>query len=136
MKIWVNGSFDVIHIGHIRLLELASQYGEVRVGIDSDERIKELKGNNRPYNNQDIRKEFLESIRYVKKVIIFNSNDELEDSIKKYEPDIMVIGDDYKYKPIIGIEYIKKVVFFEKVKDVSTSKILSHEKNNSNRGTL
>ena len=44
MKIWVNGSFDVLHIGHIRLLEFAAKYGKVRVGIDTDERIRSFKG--------------------------------------------------------------------------------------------
>ena len=128
MKIWVNGSFDILHIGHIKLLEEASKYGEVRVGIDSDRRIKEFKGESRPFNSLEKRKEFLESIKYVKDVVSFDSNEELINCIKNYEPDIMVIGDDYKYKPIIGVEFIGKVLFFDKIKNISTSSILSHEK--------
>ena len=49
-KIWVNGTFDVLHIGHIKLLEFASKYGIVRVCIDSDIRVKQLKGEFRPIN--------------------------------------------------------------------------------------
>jgi cytidyltransferase-like protein len=44
-KIWVNGTFDVLHIGHIKLLEYASTLGSVRVGIDSDNRVREKKEN-------------------------------------------------------------------------------------------
>lgn len=126
MRIWVNGSFDVLHIGHIRLLEYASQFGEVRVGLDTDERIKEKKGLNRPFNTLNDRLEFISSIRFVKSVVYFGSDNELEQKIKEYEPDLMVIGDDYKYQKIIGIEYIPKVEFFPKVENKSTSKILSY----------
>ena len=55
-KVWVNGTFDVLHIGHLKLLEFASTYGELRVGIDTDKRVKELKGNDRPFNNTEDRK--------------------------------------------------------------------------------
>ena len=56
MKVWVNGTFDVLHVGHVKLLEFASQFGILRVGIDTDKRVKELKGDDRPFNNQEDRK--------------------------------------------------------------------------------
>jgi len=127
-KIWVNGSFDILHIGHIRLLEYANLFGNVRVGIDTDERIKEKKGSDRPYNTLEDRIEFLYSIKYVDSVVTFGSNDELIDRIREYSPDIMVIGDDYNYHNIIGIEYIPEVKFFEKIPGKSTTKILSYGK--------
>jgi len=127
-KIWVNGSFDILHIGHIRLLEYANLFGNVRVGIDTDERIKEKKGSDRPYNTLEDRVEFLYSIKYVDSVVTFGSNDELIDRIREYSPDIMVIGDDYNYHNIIGIEYIPEVKFFEKIPGKSTTKILSYGK--------
>jgi hypothetical protein len=77
--------------------------------------------------------DFLLSIKYVNSVVSFGTNEELCDKIKEYDPDLMVIGDDYKYKAIIGIEYIPKVVFFPKVGFKSTSKILRHDKDISNR---
>ena len=127
MKIWVNGTFDVLHIGHIRLLEFASTYGEVRVGLDSDERIRNNKGENRPFNNLKDRLEFISSIKYVESVTYFKNDDELIDRIKEYQPDIMVIGDDYKNKKIIGSEFIPTILFFNKIENKSTTKILSDE---------
>lgn len=131
-KIWVNGSFDVLHIGHIRLLAHAGSLGTVRVGLDTDERIQQKKGSNRPFNNLQDRMDFISSIRFVNDVVSFGSDDELIDRIKEYEPDIMVIGDDYNYHSIIGIEYIPKVEFFNKIEGYSTTKIFNYE-NNSNR---
>ena len=114
-KVCVNGSFDILHLGHIRLLEYANLFGNVRVGIDTDERIKEKKGKDRPYNTLEDRVEFLYSLKYVNSVVTFNSNEELIKNIREYNPDIMVIGDDYNYNNIVGIEYIPEVKFFPKV---------------------
>ena len=130
-KVWVNGSFDVLHIGHIKLLEYANSFGNVRVGLDTDERIKEKKGANRPYNILEDRIKFLSSIKYIESIVTFSSDDELVESIRVYDPDLMVIGDDYNYHAIIGIEYIPRVEFFPKIPNKSTSKILNYEKTNS-----
>jgi D-beta-D-heptose 7-phosphate kinase/D-beta-D-heptose 1-phosphate adenosyltransferase len=132
MKVWVNGSFDVMHIGHIKLLEFASKYGSVRVGLDTDERIKSKKGETRPFNNLEDRMLFMSSIKYVDSVTSFGSDEELENRIKEYDADIIVIGNDYKYKPIIGVEYVERVLFFPKVLDKSTTLILN-DKDFSNR---
>jgi D-beta-D-heptose 7-phosphate kinase/D-beta-D-heptose 1-phosphate adenosyltransferase len=132
MKVWVNGSFDVLHIGHIRLLAHAGSFGTVRVGLDSDERIQKKKGTNRPVNNLQDRMDFISSIRFVDDVVSFGSDDELISRIREYGPDIMVIGDDYDYHSIIGVEYIPRVEFFQKIKNKSTTTILNYE-NNSNR---
>lgn len=132
MKVWVNGSFDVMHVGHIKLLEYASKYGTVRVGLDSDERIRERKGENRPFNSLKDRMDFISSIKYVESVTSFGNDDELVERIKEYDPDIMVIGNDYKYKPIIGCEYIERILFFDKIENKSTSLILN-DKNTRNR---
>ena len=53
MKVWVNGTFDVLHVGHLKLLEYSASFGELRVGIDSDKRVQELKGNDRPFNTTE-----------------------------------------------------------------------------------
>lgn len=132
MKVWVNGTFDVLHIGHIRLLEFASQFGDVTVGVDTDDRIKIKKGLNRPFNKLNERIEFLNSIKFVKNVLSFGTDEELENHIKNFQPDYMIIGDDYKNKPIIGSSYIPKIIYYPVIKDKSTSKILSYE-NNCNR---
>lgn len=131
-KVWVNGTFDVLHIGHIKLLEYASTFGSVRVGIDSDDRVREKKGDGRPYNNIEDRMEFIRGIRFVDSVVSFDSDDSLVDRIKEYEPDYMVIGDDYNQENIIGIEHIPEVMFFNKIRGKSTSSILGYD-SNSNR---
>jgi len=129
-KVWVNGTFDVLHYGHIKLLEFASTLGDVTVGIDSDERVRELKGENRPFNNQNFRKFMLESVKYVKEVVVYNTREELINSVKINRPDYMVIGDDYKDQIVYGSEYvIKELIFYKKIPDISTSKILNYYKN-------
>jgi D-beta-D-heptose 7-phosphate kinase/D-beta-D-heptose 1-phosphate adenosyltransferase len=131
MRVWVNGSFDVVHIGHVKLLEYAFSLGEVYVGIDSDRRIKQLKGNNRPFNSEQDRLKFLSSIKYVNKTSIFDSNEELINLMQLYQPDYMVIGSDYKDKPIVGSEYVAEIVYFDRIKDKSTTNILNYGKTNS-----
>lgn len=126
MKVWVNGTFDVLHVGHITLLEFASQFGSLRVGIDTDKRVKELKGEDRPFNNQYDRKKMLEAIKFVDEVVVFDSREELIQSVKDYSPDIMVVGDDYKGEKVFGSEYAKKLVFFEKIPQYSSTKILNY----------
>lgn len=126
MRVWVNGTFDVLHIGHIKLLEYASSFGTVKVGVDTDERIKNKKGEGRPFNNLKDRMDFLSSIRYVDSVTFFGSDEELENRIKDYSPDIMVIGNDYKLEDIIGAKYVSQIIFFNKIEGKSTSRILSY----------
>jgi len=128
MKVWVNGTFDVLHIGHIKLLEFASQFGHLRVGIDTDKRVKELKGEDRPFNSQEDRKKMLESIKFVHEVVFFDSREELIESVKSYCPDVMVVGDDYQGEKVYGSEHTKKLVFFEKLPNYSSTKILNYYK--------
>lgn len=123
-KVWVNGTFDVLHIGHISLLEFASHHGVVRVGLDTDKRVKNLKGNSRPFNNLEDRIKVISSLKYVNDVVSFDSDDDLINQIKTYSPDIIVIGDDYIDKNIIGSEYASNVIFFKRIENKSTSAIL------------
>jgi D-beta-D-heptose 7-phosphate kinase/D-beta-D-heptose 1-phosphate adenosyltransferase len=123
--VWVNGTFDVLHIGHIKLLEFAKAQGDyLIVGIDSDERIKELKGDKRPINNELARFEFLKAIKYVDEVRIFNSEESLADMIKNIAPDVVVWGDEYRNKRKIGIEHAKETIFFKKLENYSSTNII------------
>lgn len=128
MNIWVNGCFDILHTGHLELLEFAKNYGNENniliVGIDSDRRVKELKGKDRPINNENDRKKMLESLRFVDKVIIFNSDFELRKQILAHNIDYMVIGDEYKNKEVIGIENSKNGCIFYHVDKRSTTNLI------------
>lgn len=127
-KVWVNGCFDVLHHAHFRLLEHAASFGELLVvGIDSNKRVKELKGDDRPFHSQEERKYNLERIKGVKRVVIFDSTEMLEQLIKTFEPDVFVIGSDYKNKSIIGGQYAKSIVYFNRIDNFSTTKILNNE---------
>jgi D-beta-D-heptose 7-phosphate kinase/D-beta-D-heptose 1-phosphate adenosyltransferase len=125
-KVWINGTFDIIHLGHIQLLKKGAELGDVLiVGIDSDRRVTELKGNERPINKITSRLSVLESIKYVDRVLTFDSDAELETLIKTIRPEIMVIGDDYKDKRIIGREFVKEIIFFPKLDGFSSTHIIN-----------
>lgn len=124
--VWANGTFDVLHIGHIKLFEFCKSQGDyLIVGIDSDERIKELKGPHRPLNNVEARRDFLLAIKYIDEVRIFNTAEELANIIKEINPDIGVWGDEYKDRPKVGAEFVKQVVYFEKLKGYSSTIIVN-----------
>jgi D-beta-D-heptose 7-phosphate kinase/D-beta-D-heptose 1-phosphate adenosyltransferase len=126
-NIWINGCFDIVHMGHIELFKYAKSLGnKLVVGIDTDDRVRILKGPSRPINNQENRKKFLESIKYIDKVVMFNSADCLVSEIKKNNIDSIVVGDDYRNKQVIGSEYVDKVIFFPKIPNLSTSRLLNN----------
>ena len=126
-KVWVNGTFDVLHPGHIKLLEFAKQQGDyLMVGLDTDERIQQLKGPDRPIHTLEHRMFAIRSIKYVDDVVAFSSDDELRDLMSSYKPNIHVIGSDYvgkKFK-IIGLGIPDDIVFFDRVWEYSSSRIV------------
>ena len=125
MKIWTNGCFDILHRGHIELFRYAKSLGdELVVGIDTDEKVKLDKGKDRPINNVQDRIFMLQSIKYIDKVVTFDSTDDLTNTIKWYKPDIMVIGSDWRGKEVIGEIYTNKLMFFNRVGNYSTTKII------------
>ena len=118
-RIFVNGTFDVLHIGHIALLNYAKSLGDqLVVAIDSDERVKRLKGNNRPVNNAQERQLILANLKAVDYVEIFDTDQDLINIIKTCN--IMVKGSDYANLPIIGKELIE-VVLFERIYEYSST---------------
>ena len=128
-KVWTNGCFDILHRGHIELFRYAKSLGEeLVVGIDSDKKIKEDKSKDRPINNLQDRIFMLQSIKYIDKVIPFDTTKELRDTIKWYRPNIMVIGSDWKGKEVIGEFFTDKLVFFDRINGYSTSKIIKDTK--------
>lgn len=123
---WLNGCFDVLHAGHIQLFKKAwEQGGDVIVGIDSDERIRQMKGNSRPVNTLANRIIFLQSIKYIRTVIPFNSDEELEATIKHFSPDVFVIGEEYRNKRIIGKKWAKSILYVPRFEGLSSSEIIN-----------
>ena len=130
MKIvWTNGCFDILHVGHIELFKYASSLGDALiVGIDSDRKVAEAKGPTRPFNSQTDRMKILRAIKYIDDIIIFDSTEELSETIRKVSPDIMVIGSDWEGKKVIGQEHTKELKFFDRIDGYSTTSILENRK--------
>ena len=124
-KVFVNGTFDLLHVGHLQLLNFAKSYGDyLIVAIDTDERVKEKKGTSRPIHNQDERIFFLNMLKPVNQVETFSSDNELEELIKGFNPDIMIVGSDWKNKPVIGSQFAKRLIFFDRINEYSSTKII------------
>ncbi len=122
-KIIVNGAFDIVHLGHLRLLQYAKSFPSayVYVLIDTDRRIKELKGADRPINTEYERVTLLAELKSVDRIDTFDTNEELVNLIRNYAPDIMIKGSDYRNKPIIGAEFCKQIKFYDRLERYSTT---------------
>lgn len=124
-KVFVNGTFDVLHPGHVALLSYARSLGDfLLVGVDSDDRVRSLKNIDRPINDIDFRIKMLESLKPVNRAVVFNSDQELEDIVKDYSPDFMIIGSDYKHKRVVASKYAKHLIFFDRDYRYSSTNII------------
>ena len=92
-KVFVSGCFDLLHSGHIKFLKEASQYGELYVGIGSNETIKKLK-NHESYFDENERLYMIKSIKYVKEAFICSGTGYLdfEEDIKRLKPDKFIVN--------------------------------------------
>lgn len=118
-RIMTYGTFDLLHYGHINILKRAKSLGDyLIVGLSSDE-FNELKGKKSVMSYEE-RKEILESIRYVDKVIKESSWEQKVDDIIKYNIDVFVIGDDWEGKFDFLKEYCE-VVYLPRTKSISTT---------------
>jgi D-beta-D-heptose 7-phosphate kinase/D-beta-D-heptose 1-phosphate adenosyltransferase len=122
VKVFTNGCFDVLHLGHIELLKYCSSFGDVIVGLNSDESIRRLKGPSRPFNSEDVRLEILKAIRYVSAVQVFHE-DTPYNLIKSISPDLIVKGGDYKTDEVVGHD-LCEVKIFATVKGYSSSSLI------------
>ena len=125
--VWTNGVFDILHTGHLKLLRHAHTLGKrLVVGINSDSSVKRLKGDLRPINDQNIRKEALLELGFVDDVVIFEEDTPYE-AIKEIQPDVIVKGGDYTVEQVVGND-IAKVEIFPTVKGYSTTKTIERMK--------
>ena len=124
-KVFVNGTFDILHAGHLALLNYAKSLGDyLVVGIDTDGRVKEKKGPTRPVNSVEDRTLMLINLKAVDEVKHFGTDKELENLVKSVQPDIMIVGSDWKGKSVIGSYYASKLIFFDRIEEYATTKTI------------
>ena len=130
MKIvWCNGTFDILHPGHIQLFKAARALGDrVIVATDTDEKIKNDKGDSRPINDLSHRVAMLEAIKYIDVVHTFGDRKELEDLIMLYEPDILLLGDDWRDGDVVGWEHAGETRFLPRVGGYASSNTIERIK--------
>ena len=126
--VMVNGTFDVLHPGHVALLNTARSYGDhLIVAIDTDRRVRELKGEDRPINNQNDRRIMLSALKAVDIVEFFDSTEDLVKLMERYQPDVYVKGSDWKHDTqSTAHQYCKEVIYYDRMEPYSTTKIIQH----------
>lgn len=125
--VFTNGCFDILHRGHVMLLEKARSLGDVLiVGLNSDKSVHRLKGAGRPINSQDDRAAVLDALRWVDVVTIFEE-DTPQELITLVQPDVLVKGGDYTEDTVVGADFVRQyggeVVIVPLLAGHSTSKI-------------
>lgn len=126
--VFTNGCFDILHIGHLRSLEMAKGHGDILVvGLNSDDSVRRLKGEHRPLVEQDDRAALLDSLRPVDYVVIFDEDDPIE-TLRRVRPDVHVKGGDYRPEDLPEREVVEegggKVVIVPLVEGYSTSALM------------
>jgi D-beta-D-heptose 7-phosphate kinase/D-beta-D-heptose 1-phosphate adenosyltransferase len=105
--VFTNGCFDLLHPGHLRLLERAASLGDrLIVAINSDDSVRRLKGEGRPVYPSAERAELLLAVRWVDLVTVFDEDTPLQ-TIEQVHPDVLVKGDEYLQKDIVGAKLVK-----------------------------
>lgn len=123
--VFTNGCFDVLHIGHVEYLQFCRQQGDiVVVGLNSDSSVKMIKGSDRPINNQHDRAAILAALEVVDYITVF-TEPEPTNLIKKVRPEVLVKGEDWAIKGVVGREFVEsyggKVALAPLVKSKSSS---------------
>lgn len=127
--VFTNGCFDILHIGHIEYLKFSRQQGDVLViGLNTDRSVREQKGDKRPFVSEYERARLISALEDVGYVILFDESTP-EELIRRIKPDVLVKGEDWKEKGVVGREFVEsyggKVILAPFIKDVSTTDIVS-----------
>jgi D-beta-D-heptose 7-phosphate kinase/D-beta-D-heptose 1-phosphate adenosyltransferase len=130
--VFTNGCFDILHIGHIKLLHAAADEGDkLIIGLNSDFSVKKLKGDSRPVVPEAERAALLSSIKGVDLVVFFHEETPLK-LIRSFKPDIIVKGGDYTPEQVVGHEIVEqdggKVVIVPLIDGISTTKVIESVK--------
>jgi len=122
--VFTNGCFDILHRGHVSYLDTAKSYGDVLIlGLNSDESVKKLKGEERPINSEEDRAFILSALESVDFVTIFSEETPYE-LIKMVEPDVLVKGGDYEGKEVVGSDIAAEVKLVQFIDGRSTTKTI------------
>jgi D-beta-D-heptose 7-phosphate kinase/D-beta-D-heptose 1-phosphate adenosyltransferase len=122
--VFTNGCYDLVHAGHASTLEFARSHGDVLVlGLNTDRSVRRLKGDGRPIVPQGERARLLAAFEAVDYVVLFEEDTPAR-LVKAIRPDVLVKGEDYKGKEVVGREHAGKVVLSPLVKGISTSDII------------
>ena len=123
--VFTNGCFDILHLGHLKIINEAKQKGDVLIiGLNSDSSTKKIKGPKRPILAQDVRAKLLANMIGVDYVVIFNEATPYN-LIKKIKPDVLVKGDDWKKDKIVGNKLVKKIHSVKLCSGHSTTHIIN-----------
>ena len=126
--VFTNGCFDLLHKGHFEYLAKAASLGDrVVIGLNSDASVKALKGENRPFNNEEARSLGLASLHLSDAIVVFN-DDTPASLIELIEPDVLVKGGDWNKEDIVGGDFVEgnggKVELIETTDGYSTTSII------------
>jgi D-beta-D-heptose 7-phosphate kinase/D-beta-D-heptose 1-phosphate adenosyltransferase len=126
--VFTNGCFDIIHAGHCQYLSQAANLGDILiVGLNSDDSVRRLKGENRPVNSEEDRAAVLGTLKPVAYVCVFEEDTPYE-LIKAVRPHVLVKGGDYKADDIVGNDIAEETVVLSFLEGRSTTKIISKMK--------
>ncbi|TLS96616.1 D-glycero-beta-D-manno-heptose-7-phosphate kinase [Aliarcobacter cibarius] len=128
--VFTNGCFDILHVGHVKYLEVAKSYGDVLIlGLNADSSVRKLKGPSRPINTQDDRAYILASLESVDYVVIFEEETPYE-LIKLIKPHVLVKGGDYEGKEVIGQDIADELKLVQFVDGKSTTNTIKRIQEN------
>lgn len=131
--VFTNGCFDVLHAGHVSLLQRCAELGDMLIlGINDDHSVHALKGDGRPVNNQNHRAHVLNALGCVDSVVLFGEDTPLK-LIEAIKPDVLVKGGDYSIETVVGHELViangGEVVILDLIDGLSTTKTIEKMKN-------
>jgi D-beta-D-heptose 7-phosphate kinase/D-beta-D-heptose 1-phosphate adenosyltransferase len=123
--VFTNGCFDILHVGHVKYLQVAKSFGDVLiVGLNSDASVRALKGPSRPVNSENDRAYILAALESVDYVVKFGDDTPYE-LIKMLRPDVLVKGGDYEGKAVVGTEFAGELKLVDFVEGKSTTKTIA-----------
>lgn len=122
--VFTNGCFDLLHAGHIDLLEQAKSCGDILiVALNTDASVRRIKGAQRPIVSENDRARLIAALETVDFVTFFNEETPTE-ILREIQPDVIVKGSDYRKEEIVGYDFIPEVKVIPLVPEQSTSKII------------